>query len=161
MRVAAAALLFLCAHALCACAHGPPAAPRTQLVRDLEGREAHLDVQGRVVLLDVWATWCEPCRATLPIYEQLAAELGPRGLTVVALSIDDEDETVRAFLAKHRPAFVELRDPHGEVADRLGAKLMPTCFLLDRSGEVRFKHEGFAPAEGAQIRAELLELLGR
>ena len=135
-------------------------AARGQQVRDLDGKPAELVVSGQVVLLDFWATWCEPCRAASRFYAQLQAELGPRGLTVVAVSIDDDSATVRATLAKAPPRpFIELIDPRGVVADQLGASLMPTSILLDRLGTVRFKHDGFEQKDQAQLRAEVVELL--
>jgi len=150
-------LLFLVL--LACCAHAPFDA-RTQQLASLGGKSEVLAIPGRVVLLDFWATWCEPCRAASSYYGELQSELGPRGLTVVAVSIDDDPTLVRAALARV-PArrFVELIDPHGAVAEQLGATLMPTAVLLDRAGKVRFKHDGFERKDRAQIRAEILQLL--
>lgn len=146
------------------CAHGVPPLPgatvRGQVLRDLDGKPVRLsDFAGRVVLLDFWATWCEPCRIALPFYRRLHEEQRERRFAVVAVSIDQSDEEVREFLAREPLPFTVLRDPSGAFAERMGLRTMPTSFLLDRQGEVRFRHEGFASADEAPIAARVAELL--
>jgi thiol-disulfide isomerase/thioredoxin len=116
------------------------------------------DLRGRVVLLDFWATWCEPCRESLPFYADLQRELGPQGLTIAAVSIDADDDPVRDYF-KMPPAFLVLRDPDSSIAERLGVSIMPTSFLIDRSGVTREKMQGFKPEERESIRARVLALL--
>jgi thiol-disulfide isomerase/thioredoxin len=119
--------------------------------------------RGNVVLLDVWATWCEPCRETLPYYDRLARELGPRGLKVYALSIDEDARAVAHFVKETGLALPVLLDSNASVAERtLRVQAMPTSFLLDRSGVVRQVHEGVedtALALYTRTRAEVEALL--
>jgi len=117
--------------------------------------------RGSVVLLDVWATWCEPCRDALPIYEQLAKEYGSRGLKVYALNVDEDARTIPPFLTETKVSLPILLDANAQVAEKtLGVKMMPTTFILDRQGVVRFIHEGFAETFLQQYQTEIEQLLG-
>jgi thiol-disulfide isomerase/thioredoxin len=116
--------------------------------------------RGSVVLLDVWATWCEPCRDALPIYEDLAKEYGARGLKVYALNVDEDARAIPAFLKEEKVSLPVLLDANAEVAEKtLGVKMMPTTFILDRRGVVRFVHEGFAAEFLQQYQTEIEQLL--
>lgn len=116
--------------------------------------------RGSVVLLDVWATWCEPCRDALPLYEQLAKEYGNRGLKVYALNVDEDARAIPAFLAEAKVTLPILMDANAQVAEKtLGVKMMPTTFLVDRKGVVRFVHEGFAEEFLQKYQTEIEQLL--
>ncbi|MBN1209865.1 MAG: TlpA family protein disulfide reductase [Myxococcaceae bacterium] len=116
--------------------------------------------RGSVVLLDVWATWCEPCRDALPVYEDLAKEYGARGLKVYALNVDEDARAIPAFVKETKVSLPILMDANAAVAERtLGVKMMPTTFLLDRKGVVRFVHEGFAAEFLQQYQTEIEQLL--
>jgi len=150
----------------CACAPSRPLPDRSvlagvSLARLDGGKSALADLRGRVVLLDFWATWCDPCKEALPFYAQLQRELGDRGFTVAAVSVDAEDAPVQQYFAGSPPAFLVLRDPDGELAQRVGVATMPTSFLLDRTGAPQFRHQGFTAADREAIRARVLSLLDR
>jgi thiol-disulfide isomerase/thioredoxin len=116
--------------------------------------------RGSVVLLDVWATWCEPCRDSLPLYEQLAKEYGPRGLKVYALNVDEDARAIPAFVAETKVALPILMDANAAVAERtLKVRMMPSTFLVDRRGVVRFVHEGFTEAFLQKYQTEIEQLL--
>ncbi|QSQ19420.1 TlpA family protein disulfide reductase [Pyxidicoccus parkwayensis] len=101
--------------------------------------------RGSVVLLDVWATWCEPCRDALPFYENLAREYAGRGLKVYALSVDEDPRAIAPFLEETKVGLPVLLDENAQVAERtLKVKGMPTTFYIDRRGVVRHFEEGFA-----------------
>jgi thiol-disulfide isomerase/thioredoxin len=160
----AASLLLACALAGAAACASAPRLPETRTLaaaslRTLDGAPLRLaDLQGKVVLLDFWATWCVPCREALPFYAELQRELGTRGLSIVAVSVDADDSAVRAWFAAP-PPFAVARDPNGELADSAGVQTLPTSFLLDRSGAPRFRNDGFLPADRAAIRGRILALL--
>jgi thiol-disulfide isomerase/thioredoxin len=111
------------------------------------------------VLLDFWATWCAPCAASLPLYDAWQRELADAGLTVVAVSTDDDDADVAGFAAQHMPNVTVWRDRGGALAAALGVTAMPTAFLMGRDGAILGRHGGFEPedAEGmlAALRAAL------
>jgi len=141
---------------LVACAPG-----RTSL-KSLDGRDFRLDdLRGRVVLVDFWATWCEPCKLSLPFYATLDRDLRARGLSVVAVSTDDRDDEVRAFLARMPLPYTIARDPRGQVAESMGVQMIPTTLLLDRGGAVRLRKQGFSPGDEPALRRTIENLLAR
>ena len=104
--------------------------------------------RGKVVLLDVWATWCEPCRISLPLYERIEKRYGPRGLKVYAISIDEQTDQIPLFLTETKLGLPILLDKGGAAAEgELKIETMPTALILDRRGLVRYRHEGYV-AEG-------------
>ncbi|HYI01155.1 TlpA disulfide reductase family protein [Hyalangium sp.] len=116
--------------------------------------------RGSVVLLDVWATWCEPCRDALPLYEQLVKEYGSRGFKAYALNVDEDSRTIPAFLKETQVNLPILVDENAQLAEKtLGVKMMPTTFIVDRKGVVRFVHEGFSEAFLQQYQTEIEQLL--
>ena len=116
--------------------------------------------RGSVVLLDVWATWCEPCRDALPLYEQLAREYGSKGLKVYALNVDEDPRAIPAFLQETKLGLPILVDENAKVAERaLKVRMMPTTFLVDRQGVVRFVHEGFAEEFLQKYQNQIEQLL--
>ena len=158
MRTAA----FLLLASACSSARPLPDARATSAIEApaLDGRTVRLgDLRGKVVLLDFWATWCEPCREALPFYADLQRELGERGFAVVAVSIDSSTDPVRRYFGAAGAPFLVLRDPDGALAERLSVRIMPTSYLLDRSGAARYRQEGFSPKDRDTLRARILSLL--
>lgn len=109
---------------------------------------------GRVVLLDFWATWCEPCRKSFPEYQALSAEYGAE-LAVVAVSEDDEAAGIDRFVQETGATFPIAWDGDKAVARRYQLRGMPTLFIIDKSGLIRFVHAGFRPGDEGQIRAAI------
>ncbi len=97
----------------------------------------------KVVIVDFWASWCAPCKASFPVFDSLYQEFGDRGLVIVAVSVDKDAKAMDAFLKRMRPAFAVLRDTKQELVAAVAAPAMPTSFVLDGEGRVRFAHEGF------------------
>jgi thiol-disulfide isomerase/thioredoxin len=116
--------------------------------------------RGHVVLLDVWATWCEPCVEALPMYAALQKQYADRGLKVYALNVDDDESELPGFLSRHGVTLPVLRDPGVVVSERLlKVRMMPTSFLVDRAGVVRHVHEGFAEEFLPRYQQEIEQLL--
>ncbi len=116
--------------------------------------------RGDVVLLDVWATWCEPCRDALPMYQDLAKHYADRGLKVYALNVDEDARAIPSFLDEVKVELPILVDTNAAVADAvLRVRSMPTTILVDRKGRVRYVHEGFAEEFLTRYQAEIEELL--
>ncbi|RKH72034.1 TlpA family protein disulfide reductase [Corallococcus interemptor] len=116
--------------------------------------------RGQVVLLDVWATWCEPCKDALPMYGQLQKEYGAKGLKVYALNVDEDVRAIPPFLEEAKVEVPILLDANALVSERLlKVRLMPTTFLIDRKGVIRHVHEGFAEEFLQQFQTEIEQLL--
>ena len=130
---------------------GTPAPDFT--VRDLDGTTVSLsDLEGEVVLLNVWATWCPPCREEMPSMERLHRELEPEGLRVVAVSIDAEQGrrdasgraggNIREFAEEMGLTFDIWHDPSGRIQQTYRTTGVPESFVIDRSGYIVKKDIG-------------------
>ena len=127
--------------ALCACAHtsslsSPGGRPVKSGVTDLSGRPLLVSsLQGQVVLLDFFATWCEPCKKGLPKTQALVAANAARGVTGRAVSLDDKLGVVPPFVQELGLTLPVWFDEGGALADELGVEKLPTVVLLDRKGD--------------------------
>jgi peroxiredoxin len=94
-----------------------------------------VDLKGKVVFLNFWATWCKPCEDEMPSIERLHRKFKDRGLAVVAISMDaDGGPVVRRFVAKHRLTFPVGLDPRMSVSGPYGVWALPATVILDREG---------------------------
>ena len=118
------------------------------------------DLEGKVVYLDFWASWCGPCRMSFPRLEQLRQELGPLGFEVFAINVDEFETDATNFLSEIPVTYPLLYDGGGTAPQRYGILGMPTAYLIDREGQVRLIHQGFRKNDEVQLRAQILELLG-
>jgi cytochrome c biogenesis protein CcmG/thiol:disulfide interchange protein DsbE len=105
---------------------------------DLNGRLQRLsDFRGKVVFLNVWATWCPPCRMEMPAMETLYRRLKGRDFVMLAVSQDDEGlKTVKPFVEKNGLTFPVLLDPKASVSGQYGVTGYPETFVIDREGKV-------------------------
>jgi cytochrome c biogenesis protein CcmG, thiol:disulfide interchange protein DsbE len=113
---------------------------------------------GKVVIVDFWATWCEPCKQSFPAYQKLVTELGG-DVIVVGISQDDDAKGIPAFLSETGAKFPIVWDDGKAVAKAYDPPTMPTAFVLDRSGIVRFVHSGYRPGDEATLEAEARSLM--
>jgi cytochrome c biogenesis protein CcmG/thiol:disulfide interchange protein DsbE len=144
---ALAALAFMCA----ALAVAPSARGDSPL--DLAA------YKGKVVYLDFWASWCKPCRQSFPWMDSAQRTYLDKGLVVVGINVDQERDLADRFLQQMNPHFRIVFDAQGALAEAFKVSGMPASFIIDRHGEVRFKHLGFRPERQAQLDAELNTLL--
>jgi thiol-disulfide isomerase/thioredoxin len=111
---------------------------------------------GKVVLVDFWASWCAPCKASFPTLAKLHQEYAPRGVVIAAVGIDEKAAAATAFVKKLAPPFTTLHDRTQTLVKQVVVPTMPTTYLLGRDGRVRFVHEGF---HGERTDRELREHL--
>jgi peroxiredoxin len=99
------------------------------------------EYRGQVVMINVWATWCLPCRVEMPSIEALHKAYGPKGLKILAVSIDDPgtDSTIRAFVKQYALTFEILHDPKGEITDLYDISGYPETFIVGKDGVIRKK----------------------
>jgi len=131
----------------------------------LDGTRRHkqlADYEGKVVLLNVWATWCEPCRVEMPSIEKLHGEFGPRGLAVVAISVDDPgaEQRILDFAKELKLSFEILHDPRQVTTRNYQITGYPETFIIARDGTIRRKLIGAADWSSDANRALVRELLG-
>ena len=139
----AAVLVASCPPSLRAAADADRKAPSIQ-VKTLDGGKVRLaDRKGRIVLLDFWASWCAPCRTTFPKLDTLARELKDQGIDVLAVSVDAKRKDLDAFLAEHPSSLEVLLDPKADGAAAFGVEAIPSMYVIDREGLIRFSHPNY------------------
>jgi cytochrome c biogenesis protein CcmG, thiol:disulfide interchange protein DsbE len=120
----------------------------TVVTLDPTPREQSLaDYRGKVVMINIWATWCPPCRVEMPSIEQLHRTFGPKGLQILAVSVDEpgNEAAIRSFVTEYGLTFQILRDPKGQDGDvsRLyEATGYPETIIIGRDGIIRKKMIG-------------------
>jgi thiol-disulfide isomerase/thioredoxin len=116
-------------------------APLFQL-KPLSGAPVSLGaLEGKVVLVSFWASWCGPCMREMPFLGKLARALQPEGLEVLAVNVEGEREKVRHVMAKVPPPLQVLLDD-GEVAEQYGVQTLPHLVVVDRTGQIAWVHVG-------------------
>jgi peroxiredoxin len=119
------------------------------------------DLQGQVVMINFWATWCGPCRQEMPHLEALYQKYNNLGFTLLGVNVEDNRDGADEFLAATPVTFPILFDPQSEVSKLYKVVAMPSTVLVGRDGTMRFIHHGYKPGyEGEyqnQIRALLRE----
>ena len=115
--------------------------------------------RGQVVVLDFWASWCKPCRQSIPWLNQMRALYGERGLVIVGVNVDAVHTDAERFLRDVPVDFKLVFDPAGDLARRYEVKGMPTSVVFDRNGRVVQRFVGFRQAQSAAHEIELQQLL--
>ena len=153
-RTAAALSLAFLIGLLCACGSEDDTSVKAPdfTLKDLSGRAVSLeDYRGKVVLVDFWATWCPPCRSSIPELVRLQESYAGQGLVILGISLDDpgraDNASLRAFKDKYRMNYPVLRGDLRVARDYFGDGEMgiPTMFVVNREGRIVDRHVGFNP----------------
>ncbi len=113
----------------------------------LDGPQIALsDLQGQVVLINVWATWCPPCRAEMPAIQQAYTDYRDQGFTVLAINLREDASTIAPFLEHYRLTFPVLLDGDGQASAAYQAHALPSSFFVDRRGVIRAVYRGPIPS---------------
>ena len=118
------------------------------------------DLRGKVVFLDFWASWCGPCLTSLPLLDELRKDFPSERFQVLAVNVDRDPGKARAFLDKRPVGYPSVMDPQGRIPERFGLETMPTSYLIDARGVVRFVNEGFRVGDIDELRENIEALLG-
>jgi cytochrome c biogenesis protein CcmG/thiol:disulfide interchange protein DsbE len=121
------------------------------------------DLHGKVVLVDFWGTFCEPCKKSFPKLEDLYTKYAASGLKIVGISEDEEDDKgkIPDFASNYGAKFPLGWDQDKTVARSYKPQTMPSSFLIDRNGVIRFAHVGYHDGEEAVVESEIKQLLGQ
>jgi len=130
-------------------------------VQDLQNRPAMLQPSpGKLLMINVWATWCGPCRHEMPSLQRLADKIGGERLELVGLSVDQDDHVVREYLIEHHISFPSLLDRDFAVANGVfGVRVFPSTFFLDPDGTLVRVIEGWRDWDTPEMLAEIQNLL--
>jgi thiol-disulfide isomerase/thioredoxin len=170
------ALLLLLAVLTPSCSGRPLAQPHTEPLSSepVVGRNVHdldfkalgprrsvrlVEFRGKALLLNVWASWCAPCRQELPRLDDAVERLRAKGVEIVAVSIDESDQEAEDFLrARSNWSLTFAHDPGGQSLRRLAVPKMPTSYLIDGSGVIREVHPGSDEEDFQAIESKLVGL---
>ena len=135
------------------------AAPEIAL-KDFSGTVRKLSgLKGKIVLVDFWASWCGPCRESMPFLDRLSTTYKDKGLVVIGVNIDSDLAAAQRFLKNIPVSFAVLNDADKQVAKAYGPPTMPSSYVIDRQGKVRAIHAGFTTSDAVQLEMEIKALL--
>jgi len=117
------------------------------------------DYRGQVVLLNFWASWCVPCRAEMPILDDIHKKYESLGFTVLGVNVDLDSNKAIKYLKDTPVDFPVLYDPKGDVSKLYSVSAMPSTAIIDRDGNVRYIHPGYKDGDAAKYRAKIKELM--
>ncbi len=153
-------LVYSCERGNRAAVEGKPAPEFT--LQDISGDRISLsDFRGKVVLVEFWATWCPPCRLSVPELQHLQKEFSGKDLVILGISMDNGDdvrERLKEFINEYNVSYRVLIDD-GEVSRRYGIVSIPTIFLLDRELRVAKKVMGYYEGLEDSLKKEIEALL--
>jgi peroxiredoxin len=115
--------------------------------------------RGKVLYVDFWASWCSPCKKSFPFMNALDDEFRDRGLQVLGINVDEDAGSARAFLSRYPASFVLGADSSGRCPRAFDVQAMPSSYLVDRKGIIRYVHLGFRPGQAEQLRRVVEQLL--
>lgn len=116
------------------------------------------DLKGKVVYVDFWASWCVPCRRSFPWMNQMQRQYGD-DLVILAINLDQEPALAQQFLQDNPAAFHIEFNPSGELAQAYQVVGMPSSYLIDKSGQVRYAHTGFFKKNLSQYEQSIAQLI--
>ena len=135
-------------------------APQFELPGKDGGAVQLAKLQGRLVYVDFWASWCGPCRQSFPWMNEMQARYGARGLQVVGVNLDAKSDDARRFLSETPARFTIAFDPAGATPRAYGIKGMPSSVLIGPDGKVLYEHAGFKETDRTALEQVIQKALG-
>jgi thiol-disulfide isomerase/thioredoxin len=124
----------------------------------LEGKLPE-DAKNKVVLVDFWASWCGPCKDSFPVMEEIHKRYSEQGLVIIAVNVDENRADMEEFLKRNGVSFAVVRDARQKLVEKVGIATMPSSFLVDREGKIRFTHSGFRGSETKKQYEQEIKML--
>jgi thiol-disulfide isomerase/thioredoxin len=162
MRLLVGALLLALTAAASAEALKPwrgGAAPALELADLDDGPHRLADYRGRTVLVNFWATWCEPCRAEMPSIERLRRAMEGKPFAVLAVNVGESGRVARDFVQKLPIGFTVLLDRDGRVTRAWGARVLPASYLIGPDGAIRYSYFGDLDWSSDEVRGRIETLM--
>ena len=153
MRVLSLVIVLLNSFQVLATPTQVPASPQAQLEQMLS---AH---QGEVVYIDFWASWCGPCVKSFPWMNKIQQQYKQQGFTVISINLDADKAKASQFLINNPASFAVIYDSKGSIAKHFSIQGMPTSMLINREGEITYRHSGFFTGKINQYEDEIKQLL--
>jgi thiol-disulfide isomerase/thioredoxin len=116
------------------------------------------DTKGKIVVVDFWASWCGPCKESFPVMNELQKKYGDK-VIIIAVNVDENAKDKDAFLKDNAASFVVVRDAKQKLVDKVEIGKMPSSFVLDADGKVKFVHDGFDGAATKKSYEQQLDSL--
>ena len=117
------------------------------------------ELRGQVVMVNFWATWCGPCRQEMPHLNRLHEKYSRAGFTLLGINVDDDPRNAAAVAAKLGIQFPVLLDTDKKVSNQYDLQAMPSTYLIDRDGKVRYLHRGYLSGYEVLYDKQIRELL--
>jgi len=117
------------------------------------------DYRGKVVYLDFWASWCAPCLKAVPALETLREEFPASKFQIHAVNVDKKKKKALKFLAKQSIGYPSVSNPRGDIPGKFDLETMPSSYLIDQKGVVRYVHKGFRDGDLDVIRKEVARII--
>lgn len=115
--------------------------------------------KGKVLLIDFWATWCPPCKKSMPFLNNLRNQRLKDGFEILAINVDENSEDAKSFLKENPVDYKIAYDPNGDCPQKFAVKAMPSSYLVDKAGKIRLIHLGFRDEDEAKIQDQVSNLL--
>ena len=159
ISIALGAVLALCAvSSMAATAVSGPAPDFT--LKSQDGSNIKLsELRGQVVMVNFWASWCGPCRQEMPLLEQLYQRYQPMGFTLLGVNVEEDSAAANKILKEIPVSFPILYDNKNSVSEHYQVRAMPSTFLIDRDGNIRYLHKGYQPGYEEDYQQQIRELV--
>lgn len=117
--------------------------------------------KGKVLILDFWASWCAPCKASFGAYNELKEKFKDKNFEIIAVNIDDDIKNAQNFLKENPANFITVYDADKKVAELYNLPTMPTSFIVGPTGDILHTHTGFRDGDLAVFEKEITDALNK
>lgn len=130
----------------------------------LDGKKGQLKpiLEDGPILIDFWATWCKPCLKGMMYLDKYHRKYNENGFTVLSINQDSPKSLskVKSTVRSRKYSFPVVLDPNQQIAAKLNARLLPTTILVNKNGEIVWRHQGYMPGDEVEIEHQIRRVLG-